>query len=79
MKAILEFNLDNEDDRDEYKCAVNATALNAMVEDYYCEVLAPYYMHGIPSELQDADKLLDHLIEKFKVYKYRNGIVDKGV
>lgn len=77
MRAELIYNLDDEDDKHEYKCAINATKFARFIFDYYSEVLEPYYQHGIPEKLQDPGDLLDHLVERFIEYKKHNGIFEE--
>lgn len=65
MKAILEFDLSDPDERQEHEWAINGRKYSMFVFEYFNNVLRPLYKHGIPDNLKDGDVLLQRLRDKF--------------
>jgi 6-pyruvoyl-tetrahydropterin synthase len=68
MKAILEFDMSNLDDQEEFKTMESANNMKRVLWDLQYEVLRPLYKHGVMKnkELTDAQhEVVDHISELF--------------
>lgn len=65
MKGILRFNLDDVDDKHAFDLACNAQSYQSFIFDFSQQVLRKYYKYGLPDELKDGDKLLEHIHKQF--------------
>lgn len=65
MKGILKFDLSDPDDRREFKLACKASDYQSFIWHFSQDVLRKYYKYGVPDELKDGDKLIEHIREQF--------------
>ncbi len=77
MKGILEFDLDDFDDKNKFELAGKVLDYQMFVWDYGQEVLRKYYKYGLPDEYKNnADALLEHLRDEFYRLKEERGLQD---
>lgn len=67
MKAILKFDLDDEDDALRFKEANRALDYSCFIHEFKEGFLRQYYKRGLPENLKNGtpDELLDHIYSKF--------------
>ncbi len=74
MKAILEFNLNDPEDREDFETAVKAQKYKRFADSYYDEVLRPHLKYDVgikEKELTEEEyEILDYIREK--LYNYYN-------
>ena len=69
MKATLEFNIDDYDDKDMYNCAVKGQHYRDQIEEIYQRVFRPNRKHGYDNPILDDDKAYDIIEELFQLYQ----------
>ncbi len=65
MQGILKFDLSDPDERREFELACKARNYQIFVSDFKEQVLRKYHKYGLPDELKDGEKLLEHIRARF--------------
>ena len=74
MKATLEFDLYDLDDREQHTLALNGRAYSMFICDYWNQVLREFYKHGVPERLNDNQKLIEYMRDKFVELLHDRGL-----
>jgi len=70
-KAILEFNLDDPDDREAFELATNAAQMSYFIHSFSQDILRAMDKYGVdPKFNNDASALISHVREEF--YRLKN-------
>lgn len=74
MKAILKFDLSDEEDKRQHDLALKGEAYSAFVWDYWNDIIRPLYKHDLPDKFKDGDTLLEYMRTQFLEGLHERGL-----
>lgn len=76
MKGILEYDLLDPEQEDDFKLAINARDYQLFIWEFSQGILRNYSKYGIPEHIKDAESLLEKIREEFYNFKEKYKIED---